>query len=333
MLGRSTGSESLLSVLADSSNVVRKQPADMMLLLGLSLLIRTAVADLQLYPNNTLTPSNTLSPSCLSAMNATIACDPYLVSLAATDYFGSLNDDDLQTSVCAPTCGSSLSKYHSSVKEACSKDPVPWDGVSAIYYGDFIWAQYNLTCIRDPASKQWCNGIHPRKAKSNPKTQKLTVTADYVSNLSIPDGDTELTALPKAQLCSPCIIALAQHIQGTAFSNYDTTIATQWQSVQSKCGLDLPTDVQPPAVNGSILIPGYAQENTTQPAACLSGKTYNVVSGDNPEKIADAHDVATGTLAILNGLLPDGSNLLAGAKLCLPQPCQTYVVQPGGTYY
>lgn len=43
---------------------------------------------------------------------------------------------------------------------------------------------------------------------------------------------------------------------------------------------------------------------------CLSGNYYTVQSGDDVQKIAAAHGIATArTLNILNGIFPDGTNL------------------------
>ncbi|KAL9608378.1 MAG: hypothetical protein Q9167_006792 [Letrouitia subvulpina] len=287
-----------------------------------------AAATVNLYPNNTLATRSSISPACRSAMNASIACDPYLLSLASTDFYGTLNDANLQDAVCASACGSSLSSYHNSVQNACENDLDPWDNVPAVYYGDFIWAHYNLTCIKDPGTQKWCNGsLH--LLTLGPLLEKwLTRRSDYVSDITFPTQDSELTALPKAQLCSPCIIALIKHLQSTPYSNYDAKLATQWQSIQTTCGLSLPTDPQPPALNGSVAVPGYVQNGTTKPSVCQSGKTYDVVSGDTLEKIATAKGVSSGTLRTINGILPDGSNLYAGGTLCLPQTCRTYVVQP-----
>lgn len=53
-------------------------------------------------------------------------------------------------------------------------------------------------------------------------------------------------------------------------------------------------------------------------------------SGDNPETIAEANKVATGTLEILNDILPDGTNLFAGTT----NTCYTwYTVQSGDGCY
>ncbi|KAI9775110.1 MAG: hypothetical protein M1839_001421 [Geoglossum umbratile] len=272
-------------------------------------LVSYAAADLLLYPNNTLVPGAVISTGCLKAMNVNIACDEFVAELAQTNFYGSLNNNSIQNSVCNPACGTALSKYHSSVVAACASDPAPWVGVPANYYGDLVWATYNLTCFKDPGTGQYCN--------------------DYISSLSFSSGDSELTSLPRDTLCSPCVIALARHIQGTAYSNYNDKVADQWKSIQTTCNLNYPTDVKNPVIDSSAGVPGFTVVNTTQPLVCLSGKTYAVVSGDTPEKIAQAHQVATGTLKTLNDILPDGSNLWAGASLCLPQSCKTYIVQPG----
>ena len=211
---------------------------------------------------------------------------------------------------------------------SCAKDPLPWVGVPANYYGDLIWAQYNLTCVKDPKTNQWCNGLYAIIAMQI--CRKLNQSLDYISNITFPNDDSELTSLPKDQLCSPCVLALAQLMQSTAFSNYDSTIAPQWVSIQTTCGLNLPSDPQPPVLGSSVIVPGYVQANTTFPKSCASGNTYTVISGDDLEKIAEAKGVSSGTLRVINDILPDGSNLFAGSILCLPQTCKTYLVRSGG---
>lgn len=121
-------------------------------------------AQLSFYPNNTLIVSGGVSTACLNALNATVQCDPYLVSLATADDYTTLNNDTVQKSVCDPLCGSKLSKYQSSVKSACKNDPIPWSDIPAVYFGDFVWAYYNGSCLRDPATGAWCK--------------------DYISNIS-----------------------------------------------------------------------------------------------------------------------------------------------------
>ena len=116
-----------------------------------------ANAQFQLFPNGTQSTVN-LSQGCITALNTTITCDPYIQQLVATDYYGSLGNATLQGSVCAAGCGTSLASYHAHVAAACSSEPQPWPGVPAVWAGDVIWATYNRTCLKDPATGQYCVG-------------------------------------------------------------------------------------------------------------------------------------------------------------------------------
>lgn len=61
-------------------------------------------------------------------------------------------------------------------------------------------------------------------------------------------------------------------------------------------------------------LPGVVISDPSNPT-CLSGNFYTVLSGDDVQKIAVTLNVATGPLQILNGIFPDGTNLLVGQKL------------------
>ena len=124
--------------------------------------------------------------------------------------------------------------------------------------------------------------------------------------------DSDVTALPQSQLCSPCLLSLLHSIQSTSFSNYNDQLAVSFQSAQKVCQVEYPTDVQPPVTNVTSL-PGYVMSSTH--ATCLSGIFYTVALGDDCQKIAVAKQVATGTLRIINNILPDCSNLIAGAQV------------------
>jgi len=110
------------------------------------------------------------------------------------------------------------------------------------------------------------------------------------------------------------MIALLQGIQKTPYSNYDPRYVPDWVAIQSRCNTGpLPTAVQPPATNITAL-PGVTTSNPAN-STCLSGNHYTVQSGDDAQKIAVAYGVATGTLKILNGIFPDGTNLFVGQEL------------------
>lgn len=149
--------------------------------------LRLVLSDLLLYPNDTLTTSTTvtLSQLCVAAMEASLSCDPYLQLLANQDYYGSMEDSSLQTSICNPACGSALSSYHASVTSACRSDPQPWQGLPAEWYGDMLWAAYNQTCLMDRTSDFYCNGglafqiLFSRKSPA--KSRKTTSATSLLS--------------------------------------------------------------------------------------------------------------------------------------------------------
>ena len=123
-----------------------------------SLLYQLVEAQFQLFPNGTGSTVD-LSEGCTAALNAPINCDPYIQYLASNDYYGSLGNATLQDSLCSAQCGASLESYHSNVALTCANDPQPWPGVPAIWTGDVIWATYNRTCLKDPATGAYCIGM------------------------------------------------------------------------------------------------------------------------------------------------------------------------------
>ena len=122
------------------------------------LLYQLVAAQFQLFPNGTHSTAN-LSQGCTTALNAVINCDPYIQYLVSNDYYGSLGNTTLQSSVCAAGCGASLASYHANVALACTSDPQPWLGIPAFWTGDVIWATYNRTCLKDPATGAYCVGM------------------------------------------------------------------------------------------------------------------------------------------------------------------------------
>ncbi|KKK24023.1 hypothetical protein AOCH_002784 [Aspergillus ochraceoroseus] len=66
-------------------------------------------------------------------------------------------------------------------------------------------------------------------------------------------------------------------------------------------------------------------------AQCVSNRTYTVLTGDDCGGIARRNSVPRGALIAINDVLPDCSNLRVGQILCLPDPCQLYLVNPGNT--
>ncbi|KAL8671163.1 MAG: hypothetical protein Q9168_004340 [Polycauliona sp. 1 TL-2023] len=270
-------------------------------------IVRSGLAQLDLYGGGLFT-DNDISSKCSSAISAQISCDPYLIALTSADSFGALNDTTVQASICTDTCGQALSSYHKAVIAACVQDLQPWDGLPAEWAGDAVWATYNRTCLKD-LTGQYCG--------------------DFVANLDETLGeDMDLTKIPRADLCAPCMLALLVQAQSTAYSNYGPGYVDPYKNIQSICNVEHPTDIQKPPTNISNY---YNFADSAYQPACLSGKTYQVAAGDSCQKIAASQGVATGTLQAINNIYPECTNLIAGSTICLPQICQTYLVQPGDT--
>lgn len=266
------------------------------------------------FPNNTLGPdAANVSSSCAAAIMDVVQCEGYLLTLITDDYYGPFGNQTLQDQLCDPACGISLAQYQSTVASACALDPQPYQGLPATYFGDVAYATYNLTCLQDTASSQYCT--------------------DYVFNaFANYSNDSDGTGLPLSQLCSSCIVNSFLQMQSTPYSNYDEKLLSQWSQIQSQCSLSYPTEV-PQLQTNMTALPGYGISNTSTPPGCLSGNTYSVVTGDDCGTIAQSNSVATGTLIVLNQLLPDCSDLQIGQALCLPQTCTTYIVQANDTCY
>lgn len=284
------------------------------ILLLSSVLIRTVIADFAVLEPGFIANSSavTLSTACVNALQSSVTCDQYLQDNAYVDTYGPLNASLLDT-FCTTGCSSSLISYRKNVVSACAKDPQPFTGIPAQYFVDVIWAQYNFTCLKDPGTGQYCNSYFTTLAASLP-------------------ADTSMASLPVAQVCSPCILALGRQMQATSYSNYNDAIATEWSTIQTKCGVKYPTAV-PPLQTNATEFSGFASPGTPASTTCLSGNTYTVVSGDDCIKISSLKKVSTGALIVLNQLFPDCSNLLGGQSLCLPQTCSTVVVKAGQTCY
>ncbi|OQE12254.1 hypothetical protein PENVUL_c001G06580 [Penicillium vulpinum] len=264
------------------------------------------VLDADVIANSTAV---TLSDACLDALQGTVNCNSSLVNIAAADSFYGI-DNETYVFLCSDGCSSSLKSYHNSVSSACAGQDEAWSGYPATYFGDVYWATYNLSCLAEPTSGSSCMDYFD------------TIANNYTDDVSP-------TSMPSSIVCSPCVLELYQLLQKTPYSYYDSDMASDWSAIQTLCGVSHPTEV-PQNPTDVTDIPGFAPVTYSTPP-CLSESTYTVVSGDNCIAISQAQNVSTGALIALNNLLPDCSNLNAGASLCLPQACEIYTVQSGDT--
>lgn len=264
-----------------------------------------AVVDPGTVANSSASLGVTLAAACVDAIEADVSCDPYLQLQADADVYG--EDNTTQAYVCTTACGSTLSSYIANVESSCAGEPLPWDGMPHAYFGKVLQATYNMTCLQNPSTGQYC-------------TQVL-----------LGFGSATIDELTLEQACSPCMLSIGQLIQSTSYSNYDDQLAVQWANLQSRCGVSYPTERQPAETTGNGGF-GYA-DNYTAETTCWSGEMYTVVGGDDCGTIAAAQSVSSGTLITLNNILPDCTNLQIDQALCLPQRCTTYTVQAGDTCF
>ena len=123
-------------------------------------LIGLSHAQINVYPSD-LDPSPVnLNASCIDAINATIACDPGIVPLASQDFYGSFNNATLQDSICADSCGAGIVSYRKNVLSVCGANTEMQVGYPVTYTGDLIWAYYNLTCLTDSSTGEYCTGMY-----------------------------------------------------------------------------------------------------------------------------------------------------------------------------
>ena len=244
-------------------------------------------------------------------MQAPIACDPYLRDVMTDNYYGPVGTGKKQDSFCNPSCGSGLATYRAAVISACSNDPDPLPGLPASYWVDSATAAWTQLCLKDSSTGRYCVGQSETFVYAG--NFLFSKDIDSISALfANSNDDTDGTELPQSQLCSNCVVSLFRHMQSTAYSNYDDSLALVWSSIQKSCGLSFPTAVRP--LDTNLTTPGgFASPGTGFTGLCLSGKKYVVTGGDDCEAIARNNSVATGTLIAVNSLYRDCTNLQAGA--------------------
>ena len=116
----------------------------------------------QYFFNNTdfTNQVSNISTACATAMQASLACDPYLTYVMTSDYWGSLGNDSLQTQFCDATCGEQLTSYISSVQSSCANDPQPVSGYPATYWGQSALSAWSQMCLQDSSTGQYCSGMY-----------------------------------------------------------------------------------------------------------------------------------------------------------------------------
>ncbi|KAJ6007783.1 hypothetical protein N7540_011759 [Penicillium herquei] len=250
-------------------------------------------AGFSIYSGTTLDALD-LSQSCKTSMMAPIKCDDFLGTIMAPGYHGSLNNDTLTELVCDSTCGENIKDWFETVQQDCAGYNI--SGAAPELYGGRMWAAYNETCSKDPSSGKYCNAI----------IDDFTLVANTA-------------AMPDAELCSYCYTERLQMMQRTPYSAYDDYYQTVLEAINTRCGLDAPTEI--------LEIPRDEPEKETK--FCASDENYTTVEGDTCTSIAKAKSLSSAALYMGNqDLILECGSLSAGLTFCLPFTCETtYSIQ------
>jgi hypothetical protein len=116
-----------------------------------------AAAGFTLYEASALGPE--LGDSCINSLTANIDCHELVRSWDAPSYRPSLGNVSLTDEVCAGTCGGSLRSWFGAVSSSCAGKAL--HGSVATRLGGYMWAGFNETCVKDPRTRQYCNGNSP----------------------------------------------------------------------------------------------------------------------------------------------------------------------------
>ena len=108
-------------------------------------------------------------------------------------YRGSLRNGALTDDVCSGECLGSLAGWLNEVTARCRSKTV--DGSVPHRLGGYPWAGFNETCVRDPRTRQYCNGI-------------------IANSTAVPDH----TQMPRAELCHTCHVRRLARMQASQCS-------------------------------------------------------------------------------------------------------------------
>jgi hypothetical protein len=97
---------------------------------------------------------------CEQVLYQSVNCDNAVATLGEKVYHHGLNDSALMTSVCDPTCETSLKTARRRVVGACAKTPEIVPGYPALALIDSIYTGLNETCLKDNKTAQYCNGMN-----------------------------------------------------------------------------------------------------------------------------------------------------------------------------
>lgn len=229
-----------------------------------------------------------LSPICQTAITRLIDCDDEVYMFQKPRWRQGFDNDTLSDLVCSSSCGQSIETWFHQVTTNCGSNEET--GAPFNMKGGATWAGWNETCAKDATSGKYCgdviNGFNP-----------------------------DLDSMPTAELCSSCHVGRYRMMQSTPYSAYDINFQSQLKYINSKCNLNIPTDIPDPL---QPTIDPYKPADS-----CVSGIKYTTVAGDTCDSIATKYKVSSAALFIGHDNLFECKDIQVGTKLCMPIQCET----------
>ena len=122
--------------------------------------------------------------------------------------------------------------------------------IDVIQTGNAVFTTPSIatTLIQESIAVVSCSYVQraPERSVKADETGDVDFIATMQGNLT---QDTDISALPRSSLCSPCLLSLFQSIQQTSLSSYNEDLAGSYQSIQDIHQVDYPTARQPAVTN------------------------------------------------------------------------------------
>ncbi|KAF7548182.1 hypothetical protein G7Z17_g7222 [Cylindrodendrum hubeiense] len=258
------------------------------------------VACLHLFESASDIPES-VPEKCRIALAQNITCD-FLVTAGRAVAGRSLNDQ-LASSYCSSSCGSSINSFQNEVIADCGDEEYKlWENSTLAQSGKTLadgltWA-HDLICIED--DKGYC------------------LTQLYSGNRTA---------------CSDCALKYGVKMVGSDFGR-EKYSENEFKSVLSSCSVpssSYPYTIPPTTTAETTSKSGGTTTTTQASSPTCGGESYTVKKGDTCRSISKAKSVATDWLIKTNQLPYSCKSIKVGKSLCIQDKCKLATIQMNQT--
>ncbi|RAK99303.1 uncharacterized protein BO80DRAFT_456619 [Aspergillus ibericus CBS 121593] len=251
------------------------------------------------YPHPTDHVRDIFTSTCKTALSQNIPCHPYLQMKFENPGIGQYIDNStLADDICDEGCGESLKSWMDNVSHSCFNQTI--DDTDPTAAGGYIYAGYNLTCLKDPSTQKYC--------------------PDVLTPFTVLDSVRSMTL---SEMCSYCFTTSLQMRQASPYAAYTEDDKENLEILQGECDLSGPTDLHAPL---------YTTDEV-ETAFCASGITHTTADGQTCDSLATQYHIASAAIQIGNPMLVNNcTELVPDRDLCIPLSCDTqYTLQDDNT--